>query len=69
MDIGNPIPPSTQTLTASEAQALADRLYARSTSPLFEGSPEVRRDIWLASKVIRFLLSTVDAALQINVGN
>jgi len=47
-------------LTAGEAIYLADRLYSRSLSELFVASPEVRRDLCMASRVIRALLSRVD---------
>jgi hypothetical protein len=76
------IPQSVTTLSVVEAQALADRLYSRSLSKLFDGSPEVRRDLCIASRAIRSLLTTVDATasrceehahtlrcLQINVGS
>ena len=47
-------------LTVPEAQALADRLFSRSQSTLFVASPEVRRDLCMASRVIRSLLGEVD---------
>jgi len=54
------IPTSVQTLTVPEAQALADRLLSRSLSTLFEASPEVRRDLCMASRAIRSMLHEVD---------
>ena len=54
------IPTSVQTLTVPEAQALADRLLSRSLSALFVSSPEVRRDLCMASRAIRSMLSTID---------
>ncbi len=55
------ISPAVQKLSVPEAQALADRLYSRSQSTLFAASPEVRRDLCLASRAIRSLLTVVDA--------
>jgi hypothetical protein len=55
------ISPQVQTLTVPEAQALCDRLYSRSLSKLFVASPEVRRDLCMASRVIRSLLGRVDS--------
>ena len=49
-----------KTLTAGEVTHLADRLFSRSQSTLFVASPEVRRDLCMASRVIRSLLSQVD---------
>jgi hypothetical protein len=70
-----------KTLTVPEAQALADRLFSRSQSTLFVASPEVRRDLCMASRTIRSLMHEVDKmasrcedhahllrALQIDVG-
>jgi len=54
------IPTSIQTLTVPEAQALADRLLSRSLSTLFVASPEVRRDLCMASRAIRSMLHEVD---------
>jgi hypothetical protein len=54
------ISPTIQKLSVPEAQALADRLYSRSQSTLFVASPEVRRDLCLASRAIRSLLHEVD---------
>jgi len=54
------IPPNVQTLTVPEAQALADRLLSRSLSTLFEASPEVRRDLCMASRALRSMLHEVD---------
>ena len=51
------IPPTIQTLTVPEAQALADRLLSRS---LFVASPEVRQDLCMASRAIRSTLHEVD---------
>ena len=56
----NTIPPTIQTLSVPEAQALADRLFSRSHSTLFVASPEVRRDLCLASRAIRSMLHTID---------
>jgi hypothetical protein len=52
--------PNVKTLSAGEALYLADRLYGRSISKLFEASPEVQRDCCMASRVIRALLHEVD---------
>jgi hypothetical protein len=54
------INPQVKTLTAGEAGSLADRLFSRSVSKLFETQPEVQRDCCMASRVIRALLSEVD---------
>jgi hypothetical protein len=54
------ISPTIQRLSVPEATALADRLYSRSLSTLFVASPEVRRDLCMASRVIRSLISQVD---------
>jgi hypothetical protein len=73
--------PNVKFLTVPEAQALADRLFSRSKSTLFVASPEVRRDLCIASRAIRTLRHEVDRmasrcedhahllrALQIDVG-
>ena len=52
--------PNVKTLSVPEAQALADRLLSRSLSALFVASPEVRRDLCVASRAIRSLLHEVD---------
>jgi hypothetical protein len=52
--------PNVKTLTVPEAQALADRLYSRSLSTLFVASPEVRRDLCMASRAIRSMLGAID---------
>jgi hypothetical protein len=49
-----------QTLSVPEAQALADRLFSRSISTLFAASPEVRRDLCMASRALRSLLGEID---------
>jgi hypothetical protein len=49
-----------KTLSAGEVTHLADRLFSRSQSTLFVASPEVRRDLCMASRVIRSLLGEVD---------
>ena len=49
-----------KTLTAGETHYLADRLYGRSVSELFDAQPEVKRDMCMASRVIRALLREVD---------
>jgi hypothetical protein len=54
------IHPNVKTLSVPEAQALADRLLSRSLSTLFVASPEVRRDLCMASRAIRSLLHEVD---------
>jgi hypothetical protein len=54
------ISPTIQTLSVPEAQALCDRLYSRSQSTLFVASPEVRRDLCMASRAIRSMLHEVD---------
>jgi len=60
MAANDTIPTSIQTLTVPEAQALADRLLSRSLSALFVASPEVRRDLCMASRAIRSMLHEVD---------
>jgi hypothetical protein len=57
---GEAISPNIQKLSVPEAQALVDRLYSRSLSTLFVASPEVRRDLCMASRAIRSMLSTID---------
>jgi hypothetical protein len=52
--------PNVKTLTVPEATALADRLFSRSQSQLFVASPEVRRDLCMASRAIRSMLHEVD---------
>jgi len=54
------IPPNITTLSVAEAEALCDRLYSRSQSLLFVASPEVRKDMCLASRAIRNLICLVD---------
>jgi len=52
--------PNVKTLSVNEAQALADRVYSRSVSRLFDAQPELQRDCCMASRVIRSLLHDVD---------
>jgi hypothetical protein len=52
--------PTIRSLTVPEAQALADRLFSRSASRMFVASPEVRRDLCVASRAIRSMISTID---------
>jgi hypothetical protein len=52
--------PNVKTLSTGEAHYLADRLYGRSVSQLFDAQPEVKRDCCMASRVIRALLHEVD---------
>ena len=52
--------PRVESLTVREATALADRLFSRSQSTLFVGSPEVRRDLCMASRAIRSMRHEVD---------
>ena len=47
-------------LSVPEAQALADRLFSRSQSTLFAASPEVKRDLCLASRALRSLMHEID---------
>jgi hypothetical protein len=49
-----------KTLSTGEAHYLADRIYGRSVSELFDVQPEVKRDMCMASRVIRALLHEVD---------
>jgi len=76
-----PISPSVQKLSVHETQALADRLFSRSQSQLFVASPEVRRDLCMASRALRSLLHEIDRvasrcedeahllrALQVDIG-
>jgi hypothetical protein len=60
MDADNVTHPNVKTLSAGETIHLADRLFSRSQSTLFVASPEVRRDLCMASRVIRSLLGEVD---------
>jgi hypothetical protein len=48
------------TLNSDAIQSLADRLFSRGTSKLFDDSPSVQTDLRTASRVIRSLLSEVD---------
>jgi hypothetical protein len=59
--MAEPISPHVQILTVPEAQALADRLFSRSRA-LFVASPEVPRDLCMASRAIRSLLHEIDRA-------
>jgi len=52
--------PNVKTLSVAEATALCDRLYSRSLSTLFVASPEVRRDLCMASRAIRSMLHAID---------
>jgi hypothetical protein len=52
--------PNVKKLSVPEAQALADRLYSRSQSTLFVASPEVRRDLCMASRAIRSMIHAID---------
>jgi len=54
------ISPHVQKLSVPEAQALADRLFSRSQSTLFVASPEVRRDLCMASRAIRSMIHAID---------
>jgi hypothetical protein len=60
MATDDPNHPNIKTLSADEARYLADRLYGRSVSKLFDAQPEVQRDCCMASRVIRALLYEVD---------
>ncbi len=51
---------SVKTLSAGEATHLAERLFSLSQSKLFVASPEMCRDLCLASRVIRSLLGEID---------
>src|SRR5262245_20835408 len=48
--------PKVQALTVPEAHAHADRLLSRGLSALLVASPEVRRDLCMASRAIRSML-------------
>jgi hypothetical protein len=52
--------PSLITLTTSELGALADRLFARGVSRLAADTTEQSRDLRIASRALRALLSEVD---------
>jgi hypothetical protein len=52
--------PNAITLTTSELQTLADRLYSRGVSKLLDDSPSMQADLRIASSAIRVLLSEVD---------
>ncbi len=60
MGTNETISTNVKTLSAGEVIHLADRLFARSQSTLFVASPEVCRDLCMASRVIRSLLHEVD---------
>ena len=60
MGTNETISTNVKTLSAGEVIHLADRLFARSQSTLFVASPEVCRDLCMASRVIRSLLGEVD---------
>jgi hypothetical protein len=60
MAVAEVISPRIVTLSVPEAQALADRLFSRSTSRVFVASPEVCLDLCMASRVIRSLINQVD---------
>jgi len=55
----------TTTLTSSELGALADRLFARGASAFDTYTEQQSRDLRVASRAIRALLSEVDKAASI----
>jgi hypothetical protein len=58
--------PSHTTLSSSELGALADRLYSRGISKIGEFTVEQSRDLRIASRAIRELLSQIDRAASIS---
>jgi hypothetical protein len=48
--------------TPQEILTLADRLYARGVSQLFDDSPSLQTDLRIASRILRAMLSKIDAA-------
>ncbi len=57
--------PNATTLTPDNMQALADRLYSRGVSKLFDDSSSMQTDLRTASRVIRELLSQIDRAASV----
>jgi hypothetical protein len=48
-------------LTSTDIAALTDRLLARGASLVFQGSPEIQRDMTLAARTIRRLLKQIES--------
>ena len=48
--------------TAQEILTLADRLYGRGVSQLFDDSPSLQTDLRIASRILRSMLAKIDAA-------
>ena len=57
---GTPITRPTA-LSAVDISALADRLAARGASLVFQGSPEVQRDMTTASRTLRRLMKLLQS--------
>jgi len=53
-------------LTAGDIGSLADRLAARGASLIFQGSPEVARDMATASRTIRRLVKMLESINMIS---
>jgi hypothetical protein len=48
--------------TAQEVLTLADRLYGRGVSQLFDDSPSLQTDLRITSRILRAMISKIDAA-------
>jgi len=55
------------TLTASDIQALADRLLSRGVSKLVTDRPESQRDLRAAARVIRALASDLPSGFVVTI--
>jgi hypothetical protein len=54
-------------LRAHEVSLLADRIFARAVSVLFDVRPELRKDMLLASACLRVLASTNPDGVTVDV--
>jgi hypothetical protein len=57
------------TIRITEIQSLADRLLSRGISKLAHGTPEQRRDLITASRVIRALLRSFNHGDAVTIEN
>jgi hypothetical protein len=48
--------------TANEILTLADRLYGRGISQMFDDSPSLQQDLRIASRILRAMIAKIDAA-------
>jgi hypothetical protein len=46
--------------TAQEILTLADRLYGRGVSQLFDDSPSLQTDLRIASRILRAMIAKID---------